>query len=76
VPFHEDPSKELDPTNLLALCMGPKECHLEIGHGGSFKQFNPHAESDAVEALANPEKFTDIVARAEANRKPNEPEVK
>lgn len=29
VPFHEDPSKELDPTNMITLC---RTHHFEYGH--------------------------------------------
>lgn len=71
MPFHLDPSKELDPTNLITLCMGEKECHLHIGHGGSFKQYNPNVRRDAAEALAHPTKFDTIVKQAMANRKAN-----
>ena len=53
-PFHLDPALELDPANLITLCMDTKECHLHIGHGGSFKQYNPNVRKDAAEALAHP----------------------
>jgi 5-methylcytosine-specific restriction protein A len=69
IPFHLDPSKELDQTNLITLCMGKKECHLYIGHGGSFQQYNPNVRKDAADALAHPEKFDAIVKRAKTNRK-------
>jgi len=71
MPFHLDPAKELDPTNLITLCMGDKECHLHIGHGGSFKQYNPNVRQDAAEVLAHPKEFDQIVKRAFANRKVN-----
>lgn len=71
MPFHLDPAKELDPTNLITLCMGEKECHLHIGHGGSFKQYNPNVRKDAAEALAHPAKFDAIVKQAMAARKVN-----
>lgn len=71
IPFHLDPSKELDPTNLITLCMSDKECHLHIGHGGSFKQYNPNVRQDAAKALANPNEFDAIVKQAMANRKVN-----
>lgn len=35
-PFKENPSLELDPANLITLCL-LKECHVDIGHGGSYK---------------------------------------
>lgn len=44
-PFHLDPTKELDPTNLITLCEDYKdgvECHLHVGHLGNWKSFNPH----------------------------------
>lgn len=39
VPFHIDPSRELDPTNLIPLCEGNKtiNCHLRFGHFDSFE---------------------------------------
>lgn len=40
-PFHTFPELELDPSNLVVLCMGPNECHLQCGHGGSFRAYNP-----------------------------------
>lgn len=67
-PFHLDPALELDPANLITLCMDTNECHLHIGHGGSFKQYNPHVRKDAAEALAHPEKFDSLVKEALAHR--------
>ena len=70
-PFHLNPELELDSANLATACMGPKECHLKIFHGGSFKKFNPNALADAAEALAHPERFEEIVARAAKNAQKN-----
>ena len=64
MPFHLDPALELDPTNLITLCMDEKECHLHIGHGGSFKQYNPEVRRMAAEALAHPDKFDALVKKA------------
>lgn len=52
-PFHENPSLELDPNNLITLCdkPGKDNCHLEIGHLGSFKNKNPNVRADAEEKL-------------------------
>lgn len=76
-PFHDNPELELHPDNLITLCMGYNkgigECHVKIGHGSSFKFFNPNARQDALEALANPGKFEEICKRAEMARKPNIP---
>ena len=46
-PFHLFPELELEPTNLITLCMdGDKDCHIKLGHGGSFKAYNPNVEED------------------------------
>jgi len=73
MPFHDDPSLELHPDNLISLCMGDNECHLKIGHGGSFKQYNPNVAVDAAEVLASPEHMEAVDKRAEEARKPNQP---
>lgn len=44
VPFHVDPSKELDPTNLITLC--GKYCHYTIGHLMDYKSWNPNVIED------------------------------
>jgi hypothetical protein len=46
-PFHLDPSRELDPTNMIWLCEeSPSDHHLKIGHLGDFKKFNPNVVED------------------------------
>lgn len=51
VPFHVDRSKELDPANLITLCVdgpGNCNCHLLFGHLGNFQsQGNPTVHKDA-----------------------------
>lgn len=47
MPFHINPHLELDEDNLITLCMDEGECHLQIGHGDSWKCYNPHVERDA-----------------------------
>jgi HNH endonuclease len=48
-PFHLDPALELDPTNLITLCMSlHHECHLTLGHGGNWKQYVPNVEELAA----------------------------
>lgn len=37
-PVHYDPSRELDPTNLVTLCS--EYCHITWGHLGDFKLRN------------------------------------
>jgi 5-methylcytosine-specific restriction endonuclease McrA len=51
VPVHVDPKRELDSSNLITLCMGPEECHLEVGHRGSWKRDNPNVIIDAAKVL-------------------------
>jgi len=52
VPFSIAAGLELDPTNLLTLCMGEFDCHLKLGHGGSFRYYNPHVREFASDFLA------------------------
>ena len=49
-PFHLHPDLELDPANLITLCEDDDNginCHLAIGHLGSFKSFNESVIEDA-----------------------------
>ena len=49
-PFHFNPALELDPSNLITLCVdgvGHTNCHLMIGHGGNYKCANPRVVEDA-----------------------------
>lgn len=50
-PFHLQPELELDPANLITLCEANRDgvnCHLFVGHLGSFKSFNLNVETDAL----------------------------
>lgn len=51
IPFHVNETLELDEKNLITLCMGKNECHLSIGHGDSWKCYNPHVKEDAKKHL-------------------------
>lgn len=75
VPFHDDPSKELDQSNFIALCeyVGGLECHELIGHGGSFKKYNPNVRADAAALRKDPTQLKAIQARAMKNRRDNAP---
>lgn len=46
-PYHLEPHLELDESNLITLCM-KNLCHLEIGHAGSFSEYNPDVKEDAM----------------------------
>jgi len=50
-PFHLHPDLELDPSNLITLCESTTKCHLEIGHLGNWKSFNPDVVEDAAKSL-------------------------
>ena len=55
VPVSVDPSRLLDPHNLLSLCESYAEgvnCHLFFGHGGDWSTYNPNAVRDAFEYRA------------------------
>lgn len=52
VPFHIDPSKELDINNLITLCETSSRCHLDIGHLGNFRKANPDVKEHAADKLA------------------------
>lgn len=66
-PFHVSPELELDPNNLITMCMDTKECHLKLAHLGSFKTANSNIIVDAAHALKHPEKFDEIIKFAKAH---------
>lgn len=47
-PFHIDRTKELDPNNLITLCMKPdRKCHFMLGHNGtSWLDWNPKVRQE------------------------------
>lgn len=65
-PFHTHPELELDPNNFISLCEGNKEinCHLIVGHGGSFKDINPDVVTMAkqIHTLLTEKQITDAEA--------------
>lgn len=73
-PFSDFPELELDPKNLVTLCMGPLECHLRIGHGGSFRHYNPNLDEDILEVMLRPKHRVEIEARAKKARLDHPPE--
>ena len=51
-PFHLYSALELDPKNLTTLCELPSRgCHLNIGHSGDWRAYNPHVVVDAARML-------------------------
>ncbi len=67
-PFHLVPELELDVNNLITLCMGRKECHLRLGHGGNFKAYNPHVKTDVMAVANDPTSYDAMVIKAKASR--------
>lgn len=48
IPFHIDPTKELDYDNLITLCESPaRNCHLIFGHLLDWSSYNPDVRKDA-----------------------------
>lgn len=66
-PFHLFPEMELDLNNLITLCMD-KECHINIGHGGNFKDYNPDVQQDSQKALADSSSYQLITEEAKKKR--------
>lgn len=66
-PFHDFPELELDPKNLIVLCMGKNECHLLIGHGDNFKKYNPYIAADAMNVRAGSITYAETVIEAKKN---------
>lgn len=61
-PFHTFPELELDPNNLITLCMSfGKECHYLIGHLSNWHGYNPNVRQDAATILDNPTKLDEII---------------
>ena len=51
-PFHLYPALELDPSNLITLCMD-KDCHILLGHGDNWKAYNPNVIQDVATVHGN-----------------------
>jgi hypothetical protein len=66
-PFHLFPELELDLNNLITLCMD-KECHVKVGHGGNFKDYNPDVSTDSAKVLADQSLFEAVTFEAEKKR--------
>jgi hypothetical protein len=62
MPFHLHPELELDPSNLITLCMGPSECHVLIGHGDNFRAYNPNVVADATSFMNSDESGRKLIA--------------
>jgi 5-methylcytosine-specific restriction endonuclease McrA len=68
-PFHLHPELELEPTNLITLCMDPKtECHIKLGHGDDFRAYNPNVVEDVAKIKADISILNEVAAVAKTNR--------
>jgi len=67
-PYHLEPARELDPSNLVTLCMGALECHIRIGHGDDFKAYNPLVLRHAKNAQAFPKHRVTVEIEAKSAR--------
>ena len=66
-PYHLYPDLELEPTNLITLCMENK-CHILLGHGDDFKDYNPNVEEDVKKVRENFSLLTEVAEVAKKNR--------
>lgn len=46
IPVYKDPTKELDPDNLITLC--DKYCHFIFGHLMNWKSYNIDVKKDCI----------------------------
>ena len=69
-PYHLHPTLELDPTNLITLCMD-NDCHLYVGHGDNFKAYNPNVKEDSAKVLAGKEKLKAVLKEVTTLAKKN-----
>lgn len=51
IPYQIDPSKELDPNNLITLC--GKYCHFVFGHFMDWKSWNENVINDSINYSKN-----------------------
>jgi hypothetical protein len=60
LPFSDRPELELEPSNLITLCMSRNECHLHIGHGGKYTFFNPEVQTHVGFVHRNEKKVREV----------------
>jgi hypothetical protein len=67
-PFHLYPELELDENNLITLCMDARGCHIRIGHGSSFRCYNPKLREHVEILQKDISQFDKIAAEAKEIR--------
>lgn len=68
LPFDDYPELELDINNLITLCMSMKECHLRIGHGGSYTKYSKNIDQYIEDIKLNKKTFEEIWKVAKLER--------
>ena len=72
VPYHLRPELELEPKNLIVLCMSKNECHLLVGHSRKgFKWYNPYVMADLMNIQAGSVTLQEAHILAEKQALPN-----
>jgi len=69
LPYADRPDLELEPSNLITLCMGKLECHLHIGHGGNYQYFSASVVRDSRVVALYPYRRRDIELSAKEHRR-------
>lgn len=69
LPFDDRPDLELDPNNLITLCMAKYDCHLHIGHGGNYRFYNPDVVAVAAMVRISPRSRIRMELEAAINRR-------
>ena len=69
VPFHVSPELELEPTNLISLCMSKRMCHLQIAHCGSFRKWTENIRQYASILSKDISKYNEIVKLSKESAK-------
>lgn len=67
-PYARYPELELEPDNLVVLCMDENDCHITIGHGNAWKYWNPEVEKH-IKSVQNGKEICLVQEEAKYARK-------
>lgn len=67
LPFAMRPDLEFEPSNVVTLCMNTHRCHLKIGHGGSWRFYNPVVDADLLK-IASGDSVDSVALTAKSHR--------
>lgn len=68
LPFHVYPEYELKEENLITLCMSENKCHFLVGHGSSWKAYNPDVRTHARKLLNNECNKKNLIKKIKENK--------